>query len=263
VRGPADTTALDEAAQGPAAPSPAAQGPAAPGPAALNLPVPGPPERAPHRSGPRVLVVRLLLALGVVAALVASVTVLVRPPAAPPIAGPQPAAVPAAPAVVPAVPAAAPAPVRATTLDVPSLGIHTSALAALGVDAAGVLVPPSSTAVAGWFTGSAGPGELGPTVIAGHVDSYLGPGIFFHLDTMKPGDVVTVGRSDGATARYRVTDVLVVPKTQFPTDRVYGPTPGPELRLITCGGEFDRGARRYLRNVVVSAVLVGDYPGSP
>jgi len=123
------------------------------------------------------------------------------------------------------------------------------------MDANGVLVPPDSYSVAGWFTGSAPPGDVGPTVIAGHVDSRAGPGVFYRLDDLRAGDVVTVGRSDGATARYRVTDVLVVAKTTFPTGRVYGPTPGPELRLITCGGEFDRSARRYLRNVVVSAVL--------
>jgi len=117
-----------------------------------------------------------------------------------------------------------------------------------------VLIPPSSIAVAGWFTGSAVPGEVGPTVIAGHVDSSEGPGIFYRLDTLRPGDLVTVGRSDGVAIRYRVTDVVSVPKDAFPTRQVYGPTPGPELRLITCGGEFDHSARRYLSNVVVSAV---------
>jgi LPXTG-site transpeptidase (sortase) family protein len=144
----------------------------------------------------------------------------------------------------------------ATTLDVPRLGIHRSALVDLGVDASGVLIPPASTAVAGWLTGSAVPGEAGPSVIAGHVDSYRGPGIFFRLDTLRPGDLVSVGRSDGVTAHFRVTGVVVVPKDQFPTDAVYGPTPGSELRLITCGGGFDHKARRYLSNVVVSAVYV-------
>lgn len=149
----------------------------------------------------------------------------------------------------------APPPVRATVVDIPALKLH-SDLVELGVDAAGVLVPPGSPSVAGWFTGSASPGDPGPTVIAGHVDSRAGPGVFFRLKDLEPGDLVTVGRSDGVVARYRVTDVTVVDKNAFPTERVYGPTPAPELRLITCGGEFDRSARRYLRNVVVSAVLV-------
>ncbi len=169
---------------------------------------------------------------------------------------PAPVAVVAAPAaraelVLP--PAAAP--VRATVVDIPALKVH-SELVELGVDAAGVLVPPDSPSVAGWFTGSASPGDPGPTVIAGHVDSRTGPGVFFRLKDLQPGDEVTVGRSDGAVARYRVTGVTVVDKNAFPTEQVYGPTPAPELRLITCGGEFDHSARRYLRNVVVSAALV-------
>jgi len=158
---------------------------------------------------------------------------------------------------VPAAPQPVPVAAGATTLDVPRLGIHGSTLVDLGVDASGVLIPPTSTAVAGWLATSAVPGEVGPSIIAGHVDSYLGPGIFFRLDTLKPGDQVSVGRSDGVTVHFQVTNVTTVPKDQFPTDAVYGPTPGSELRLITCGGEFDHKARRYLRNVIVSAVYVG------
>ena len=210
---------------------------------------------APPRSAQPRRVVRVALAVAVLAALVGSVVVAVRTP--PPGPAPQ-----AAPAVVPPVlfdpvapaPQPAAAVATATTLDVPRLQISRSSLTELGVDDAGVLIPPSSIAVAGWFTGSAVPGEVGPTVIAGHVDSYEGPGIFYRLDTLRPGDLVTVGRSDGVAIRYRVTDVVSVPKDAFPTRQVYGPTPGPELRLITCGGEFDHSARRYLRNVVVSAV---------
>ena len=87
---------------------------------------------------------------------------------------------------VPPAPQPAAAVATATTLDVPRLQISRSSLVELGVDDAGVLVPPGSIAVAGWFTGSAVPGEVGPTVIAGHVDSYEGPGIFFRLDTAAP-----------------------------------------------------------------------------
>jgi LPXTG-site transpeptidase (sortase) family protein len=193
------------------------------------------------------------LTVAVVAALVGSTTAAVTTRL------PTPSEATPVPVLFDPVPAAAaPVPVvaGATTLDVPRLGIDRSALVDLGVDASGVVIPPASTAVAGWLTGSAVPGEVGPSVIAGHVDSHLGPGIFFRLDTLRPGDMVSVGRSDGVTVRFRVTDVMIVPKNQFPTDEVYGPTPGSELRLITCGGEFDHKARRYLRNVVVSAVYV-------
>jgi LPXTG-site transpeptidase (sortase) family protein len=200
------------------------------------------------------VVAQIALAVAVVAALVGSTTVALTTRL------PVPAETAAKTRVLfdPVPPAPQPAPVvaAATTLDVPRLGIHRSKLVDLGLDAAGVVIPPDSTAVAGWLTGSAVPGEVGPTVIAGHVDSYLGPGIFFRLDTLRTGDLVSVGRSDGVTVRFRVTDVIAVPKTDFPTGQVYGPSPAPELRLITCGGEFDHQARRYLRNVVVSAAYV-------
>jgi sortase family protein len=195
---------------------------------------------------------RIGLAIAVVAALLGSAVVAVRTPLPVSAAALPRAPVPFDPVPPGARPAAAVA--TATTLDVPRLRIRRSSLVELGVDAAGVLVPPASTAVAGWYTGSAVPGRVGPTVVAGHVDSSAGPGIFYRLDTLRPGDLVSVGRSDGVTVRYRVTEVLTVPKDAFPTDRVYGPTPDAELRLITCGGEFDHNARRYLRNVVVSAV---------
>ena len=84
---------------------------------------------------------------------------------------------------------------------------------------------------------------------------YVGPGVFYDLKDLVRGDRVVLRRSDGQTATYRVTSVLTVDKDQFPTRQVYGPTPGPELRLITCGGTFDRAAGHYLRNVVVSGVL--------
>ena len=93
-------------------------------------------------------------------------------------------------------------------------------------------------------------------MIAGHVDSRTGPGIFFDLKDLARGDLVEVGRSDGRTATYRVTGVQVVDKDRFPTQQVYGPTAGAELRLITCGGTFDRTTGHYLRNVVVSGMLV-------
>lgn len=145
--------------------------------------------------------------------------------------------------------------VRATAVRIPSLQLR-SDLVDLGVDAAGVLVPPASTEVAGWFAAGAVPGDPGPAVVAGHVDSRAGPGVFHALRDVRVGADVEMDRSDGRSVRYRVVDVQVVAKDAFPTASVYGPTPVPELSLVTCGGEFDHDAGHYLRNVVVSAVLV-------
>ena len=138
-------------------------------------------------------------------------------------------------------------------LVIPSIGVQTN-LTDLGLTADGTLQVPSTTSVAGWYTGSPRPGAIGPAVIAGHVDSRHGPGIFFHLSQLKPGDRVYVRRADGTLAVFRVTEVQLYLKDRFPTAAVYGPTPDAELRLITCSGTFDPARRSYLSNVVVYAM---------
>jgi LPXTG-site transpeptidase (sortase) family protein len=140
-------------------------------------------------------------------------------------------------------------------LTIPAIGVQTS-LVHLGLTAAGALQVPPSTAVAGWYTGSPRPGAIGSSVIAGHIDSYTGPGVFFHLSQLRPGDRVYVRRADGTLAAFRVTAVQSYAKNQFPTQAVYGPTPDAELRLITCGGTFDSQTGSYLSNTVVYAVQI-------
>jgi len=139
---------------------------------------------------------------------------------------------------------------------VPSIGVD-STLLELGLDGAGALVPPEDFDRAGWYTGGPVPGEIGPSVIAGHVDSYSGPAVFFRLGDLAAGDDVLVDLADGSTVRFTVADSRRHPKDDFPTEEVYGPTAQPVLRLITCGGEFDRDRRSYRDNVVVTAVLAG------
>jgi sortase (surface protein transpeptidase) len=137
-------------------------------------------------------------------------------------------------------------------LTIPSIGVQTS-LIRLGLTAGGALQVPPSTAVAGWYTGSPRPGAVGSAVIAGHVDSHVGPGVFFRLSSLRPGDRVYVRRADGTLAVFLVTVVREFTKDSFPTAAVYGPTPDAELRLVTCGGTFDPGLRSYLGNTVVYA----------
>ena len=162
---------------------------------------------------------------------------------------PAPAGPVSAPARGPATAAAA----RPVSLVIPAIGLRTR-LIRLGVAPSGGLQVPSSTAVAGWYTGSPPPGAIGPAIIAGHIDSYRGPGVFFRLRELRPPDRVYVRRADGTLAVFRVTSVRTYPKDRFPTAAVYGPTPGAQLRLVTCGGVFDPGRRSYLSNVVVYAV---------
>lgn len=92
-------------------------------------------------------------------------------------------------------------------------------------------------------------------MIAGHVDSKTGPGVFFRLPELQPGAEVLVEREDGTTLTFVVNSTHTTEKAAFPTAQVYGPTPLSELRLVTCGGDFDRVAGSYRNNVIVEAVL--------
>jgi sortase (surface protein transpeptidase) len=194
---------------------------------------------------------RLLLAAVVVAA--GAVALLAADPA------PAPSTAPAAATAEPGRPVVlrAPAPREAAEpmrVRVPAIGVD-SPLDRLGTDATGALETPADHARAGWFDGGPAPGDVGPAVLAGHVDSYEGPAVFWGLRELTAGDEVLVDRADGTTARFTVARVERHPKDAFPTDEVYGPTPDAELRLITCGGEFDRSRRSYRDNVVVFAAL--------
>ncbi len=163
-------------------------------------------------------------------------------------------------------PAESTAPVRSVPVSVriPRIGAGSS-LIPLGLNADQTIqVPPVSTPMqAGWYVNSPAPGETGPAVILGHVDGNRQPGIFYRLRELKTGDEVLVDREDGTGVRFTVTKVDQVPKDRFPTEAVYGDTDGPELRLITCGGAFDRAAHNYLDNIIVYAVLQADGKKDP
>ena len=140
-------------------------------------------------------------------------------------------------------------------LDIPKIGVHTS-LIRLGLNRDGTVeVPPlERDAPAGWYGNSVIPGEIGAAVILGHVDSARdGPAVFYLLGTLRPGDRISVLRADGTVARFTVTDVAQYPKSKFPTSLVYGLTAYPALRLVTCGGSFDRIHHSYRDNIIVSA----------
>jgi len=151
---------------------------------------------------------------------------------------------------------AAPEPVAApVSLTIPLIGVQTK-LITLGLTSAGQLQVPSTTSVAGWYTGSPQPGAIGSSIIVGHIDSVAGPGVFFRLSELTPGDKIYVKRANGSLVEFRVTSVQAYLKDHFPTEHVYGPTPDAELRLITCGGAFDAATGHYLSNIVVYATEV-------
>ncbi|HKS49700.1 MAG TPA: class F sortase [Amycolatopsis sp.] len=135
-----------------------------------------------------------------------------------------------------------------------------STLVQLGVNDDGTIqVPPTTEPMqAGWYRFSPPPGAVGPAVLLGHVDGTGHKGIFYDLKSLAPGDEIEVDRADGTTARFRVDHLSQVPKNQFPTEAVYGNTDTPQLRLITCGGDFDRAAHSYRDNIIVYAGLAAE-----
>jgi endo-1,4-beta-D-glucanase Y/sortase (surface protein transpeptidase) len=137
-------------------------------------------------------------------------------------------------------------------VQIPDIGVD-SGLESLSRDSSGWIQPPVKWASAGWYQDGVVPGDTGPAVIAGHIDSNSGPAVFYHLSSLRPGAKIMVTRSDQSVVTYAVDSAIQVPKRQFPTDQVYGPTPTPQLRLITCGGIFDDAYGHYLDNVVVFA----------
>ncbi|MEV3873537.1 class F sortase [Streptomyces sp. NPDC049906] len=152
-------------------------------------------------------------------------------------------------------PALAPSPpdrirIPAIGVDAPLMGLRLTAGGSLDVP------PPDRPELAGWYEAGTTPGERGTAVVAGHVDNADGPAVFYRLGALTRGQRIEVDRRDGSVAVFAVTAVEVHPGEDFPDERVYGPAPGPELRVITCGGPYSKRTG-YAGNVVVFARLTG------
>jgi hypothetical protein len=141
------------------------------------------------------------------------------------------------------------------TLAIPAIGVHI-AVGRLGLQSDGEVEVPATTHTVGWFVHGVTPGQIGSAVILGHVDSYLGPGIFFELKTLKANDVIIVTLADGTVTRFRVNKVVQYAKTDFPDQLVFGSHGTRSLQLVTCGGPFDPSTGHYLANIVVFSRLV-------
>ncbi|GAA1073723.1 class F sortase [Kitasatospora arboriphila] len=143
-----------------------------------------------------------------------------------------------------------------TRLRIPAIGVD-APVTGVGLDAAGgIQVPPvGDRNLAGWYRLGTAPGAAGNALLVGHVDTEHGPAVFWALGSLHRGNTLDVLRADGSTARFAVDTVEVLPKADFPADRVYRATARPEVRVVTCGGGYTR-ATGYQGNVVVSAHLV-------
>ncbi len=139
---------------------------------------------------------------------------------------------------------------RPEHLWIPKLHVSTS-IVVLGLNPDGSVQVPSNTVQVGWYKYGPTPGQRGSSVILGHVDSYRGIGVFFYLDTLRPGDQVLVRLADHQIARFSVIGLREYTKAQFPERIVYGSRTYSALQLVTCGGVFDHQTGHYLSNIVV------------
>ena len=152
-----------------------------------------------------------------------------------------------------AAPGSSSVPVR---LVIPEIGVATR-LVRLELEPDGGMQVPEDFGDAGWFAGGPVPGQVGPAVIAGHVDSRTGPAVFYRLRDLRAGNPVLVERADRTRLRFVVERAQSFPKAGFPTAAVFGPVPSAALRLVTCTGDFDRARGSYRDNLVVFARLAG------
>ncbi|MFE7166285.1 class F sortase [Streptomyces sp. NPDC057616] len=145
-------------------------------------------------------------------------------------------------------------------VDIPGLGVQAPVIAR-GLDARGAVEPPpfAQAGAVGWYAGGTAPGADGAALLVGHVDTETRPAVFYKLSTVRPGQTVRVLRDDGTVAEFTVDGVQVQSRDRFDAARAYGQHRAgrAELRLITCGGTFDRAGRTYTANVIVSAYLTG------
>jgi Sortase domain len=144
---------------------------------------------------------------------------------------------------------------RPTRLLVGAIGVDAEVIP-IGLDVNRALAVPRDAQITGWWSGGSVPGESGPTVIVGHFDSKVASGVFAKLQTLRKGASITIEDSEGSKYVYEVVQMEHLHKTAFPTEKVYGPTDGSTLRLVTCGGKFNRATGHYLDNTIAYAVLV-------
>ena len=142
-----------------------------------------------------------------------------------------------------------------STISIPKIGVK-AAIVGVGLKKNGAMQTPGPGQV-GWYKGGPKPGDPGPAVLVGHVDTRTGPDVFYRLRDLRPGDEILVGRADGTTARFLVGRLERHPKTALPASRIWTKAKRPLLRLITCAGSFDRATGHYRDNLILYASPTG------
>lgn len=140
-------------------------------------------------------------------------------------------------------------------IEIPSINLSAPFEEPLGILEDGTVEPPTQYTTVGWYKYGPTPGEQGPAVILGHVDSVSGPAVFFSLGQVPLGGKVLITREDGSIVTFTITKLERIEQDAFPTERVYGNTPDAQIRLITCTGTYDKGIRRYSHNLIMYGTL--------
>jgi hypothetical protein len=143
-----------------------------------------------------------------------------------------------------------------THIKIPKIGVD-AGLVQLDERPDGTIQVPADWNTPGWYARGPAPGENGPAIILGHLDSFTGPAVFWQLSSLEPGDPIEIDRQDGSHLTFSVSRTATFSVDSFPTKEVYGPSSGPQLRLITCGGDYSLARHQYLSNVVAFAGLAG------
>jgi Sortase domain len=143
-----------------------------------------------------------------------------------------------------------------TSIAIPAIGVH-APIVAVGLQANGAMQVPDPGQV-GWYRLGPRPGAPGPAVLIGHVDSRTGPAVFYRLRQLRPCDQILIDQRDGTTSRFLVGRLEQHPKTALPTSRIFTTAPGRWLRLITCGGPFNRTTGHYRDNLIIYASPTGN-----
>lgn len=179
--------------------------------------------------------------------------------ASPPVpATPKARAAAKPPPAAPTRPAPSPSTMKAATplsINAPTVEI-TSSLGQVAMNPNGTIEVPTNPDQAAWYRLGPTPGQLGPAVIVGHLDSIKGPAVFYRLSSLRPGQIINITRSDKTVAHFRIDAINTYRRDHFPTQAVYGPINYAGLRLITCGGAYNKNAKAYDSNVVVFATLI-------
>jgi len=167
----------------------------------------------------------------------------------------------AAPAnnIIPNKPKTSISPSEPSSISIPRISLAADEIISLGKNPDNTVEIPGGENYdkPGWYKHSVTPGENGSSVILGHVDSYQsGPSVFFQLGQLQPNDEITVKREDNSKAIFRITEIRSVNKGNFPTDEVYSSISVPTLKLVSCGGRFDKSTGEYENNIIVFASLI-------